>query len=59
MKKTKSNKQAIEDLTAAVLVNTLFLAAQSKDILKDKKQNKAVVNSVLAMWHEMQGVVSS
>ncbi len=58
MKKIKSNKQAIEDLTAAVMVNTLFLAAQSKDNLEDKVQNKNVVDSVLEMWHEMQAVVS-
>lgn len=59
MKKTKSSKQAIEDLTAAVLVNTIFLAVQSKDtITSDDAQNEHIVNTVLALWNKMRRTVS-
>jgi hypothetical protein len=61
MKKAKSNKQAIEELTAAVLVNTIFLAVQTPDKVKNstEEQNKDVVDTVVAMWTDRCRQLSS
>jgi hypothetical protein len=46
---------AMKDLTAALLVNSIFQATQLKDVLMDKpEENLETVRMVCQMWEKMK-----
>ena len=49
---------AMKDLTASLLVHSIFQAKQLEDVLTDNpEENIQTVNSVFAMWKKMREMV--